>query len=340
MNAFDTADEKHERNDSLLRVGLIGGELVGQGMVATIESAIPGMKVGAIYNRELTKASEAFDQAGISNYLAVKYLDAADLAIFKGYRVISSNPKIICRMKALEAIIVIAAEVELGAKATLDAIRHKKHVVLLNSDLDATIGPILKIHANQHEVILINADGDQPGVMMNLYHFAKAIGYRPVLGGSINGIIDYHLTPKNKEVLDKTSNPCIRLATAFADGTKLAMKMAVVANARAALLNDAAIPPLLRPVCGVVTTAKKRLKKGTRLDGIGGLTCYGTLENADLSIQNNLLPMGLSLDCTLVRNVIKAQSISFDQVRMPAKSLCHQLWKEQTNYFHLEKMAG
>ena len=64
--------------------------------------------------------------------------------------------------------------------------------------------------------------------------------------------------------------------------------------ARAVLLHDAAAAPLGAPVTEVVALAKRALKAGETLDGIGGFTVYGMLENVATARQQRLLPMGLS----------------------------------------------
>ena len=47
--------------------------------------------------------------------------------------------------------------------------------------------------------------------------------------------------------------------------------------ARAVLFGDATIAPAGAPVCEVMTVAKRDLRAGEELDGIGGFTCYGVL---------------------------------------------------------------
>src|SRR4029079_3499948 len=63
--------------------------------------------------------------------------------------------------------------------------------------------------------------------------------------------------------------------------------------ARAMLFGDAPVTPLAGPVCDVITIAKRELKAGERLDGIGGFLTYGTIDNTDTCAIQNLLPMGL-----------------------------------------------
>ena len=40
--------------------------------------------------------------------------------------------------------------------------------MLLNAEIDATIGPILQMYAKEQGVILSACDGDEPGLQINL----------------------------------------------------------------------------------------------------------------------------------------------------------------------------
>jgi predicted homoserine dehydrogenase-like protein len=103
--------------------------------------------------------------------------------------------------------------------------------------------------------------------------------------------------------------------------------------ARAVLFQDAAVAPLGAPVCEVLTVAKRDLKTGEVLDGIGGFTCYGTIENADVCQVENLLPMGLSQGCRLKRDLAKDQAITYADVEIPDGRLSDKLRAEQQAYF-------
>ena len=50
----------------------------------------------------------------------------------------------------------------------------------MNAELDGTVGPILKTYADRAGVVYTDADGDQPGVQMNLYRFVR--GHRRAPG--------------------------------------------------------------------------------------------------------------------------------------------------------------
>ncbi len=68
-----------------------------------------------------------------------------------------------CQAEGIDAIIEVTGTVDFGAEVVLEAISYHKHVILMNAELDGTIGPILKVHADRAGVILTASDGDQPG---------------------------------------------------------------------------------------------------------------------------------------------------------------------------------
>jgi len=66
---------------------------------------------------------------------------------------------------------------------------------------------------------------------MNLLRYLRSIGLRPVAAGNLKGMLDPYRTPATqKEFAEKYGqNPAI--VTSFADGTKLSMEAAILANA-------------------------------------------------------------------------------------------------------------
>jgi predicted homoserine dehydrogenase-like protein len=100
---------------------------------------------------------------------------------------------------------------------------------------------------------------------------------------------------------------------------------------RAAVHGDPTVAPLAGPVCEVVAIAKRDLKAGERLDGIGGFCTYGMIDNAAAARAMTALPIGLSEGCVLRRDVPKDGTLSFDDVDEPARDrLVDMLWQEQT----------
>lgn len=98
---------------------------------------------------------------------------------------------------------------------------------------------------------------------------------------------------------------------------------------RAVVHGDPTVAPAAGPSCEVVTVAKKDLRAGERLDGVGGFCAYGLIDSHDNARQENALPIALSDDCKLLRDVSKDDVITFDDVQMPKPRLIDRLWAEQ-----------
>lgn len=103
--------------------------------------------------------------------------------------------------------------------------------------------------------------------------------------------------------------------------------------ARAALFNDPTITPRGAPVCDTVSFAKRDLKAGEVLDGMGGFTCYGLVDRYSTCRRDNALPIAVSLDCRLKRDIAKDQPVRYDDVELPPGRLVDRLRAEQSARF-------
>lgn len=98
---------------------------------------------------------------------------------------------------------------------------------------------------------------------------------------------------------------------------------------RAVVHRDATVAALDGPVCEVLSVAKRDLKAGERLDGIGGFCVYGLIDNHDAARAMNALPIGLSEGCVLLHDVAKDGVIRFEDVTDVSQGLGWKLWQEQ-----------
>ncbi|BET69693.1 Gfo/Idh/MocA family oxidoreductase [Opitutales bacterium ASA1] len=425
MVIVDTALAKRAAEGNPVRVALIGAGYMGRGVALQIISSFPGMRLVAVSNRTVSEAERAYREAGVTDAREVTTLAQLDESIAAGIPAFTSDAHLLCQAQGVEAVIEATGEIEFGAHVVLRAIEHRKHIVLMNAELDATVGPILKVYADRAGIILTNADGDQPGVVMNLLRFVKSIGCKPLLAGNIKGLQDRFRNPTTQAGFAAKYNQKPKLITAFADGTKISMEMAITANAtgfrvntrgmhgykcahvtealklftmdhfagggivdyvlgaepgpgvfvlgyddnpikrqymnyfkmgdgplyvfyvpyhlphletpltvaRAVLFGDAAVAPLGGPVCDVITMAKRELKAGETLDGIGAYMTYGTIENSDVCQRDRLLPMGLSEGCVLKRDIAVDEAIGYDDIVLPEGRLADRLRAEQTKFF-------
>lgn len=429
MIIVDTALQERERAGNPIRVGLVGAGFAGKGFALQLLSGLPGLRLAGISNRTLTEAEIAYRGAGVNDFKQVTSVDQLESAIQKNQYTMTSDPSLLCTAPSIDCVVEATGEIDFAAQVCMKAFAHKKHVIVLNAELDATLGPILKVEADKAGVVYGQADGDQPAVLMNLHRYVKSLGFTPVMAGNIKSLQDCRRTPQTQ--LDFATRHWQRpkFITSFADGTKISQEMATVANAtgfrvgqrgmygprcdhvdnahklfrmdellngglvdyilgaqpsfgvfilaysdqplkqrymkvykmgdgplytfytpahlspieapnsvaRAVLFKDAPLVPIAGPVADVITIAKRELKAGETLDGIGGYLSYGTLDNADTAAEQNLLPMGLSEGCVLKRDLPMDAAITCDDVDVPKSRLSDKLRAQQNKLFTPER---
>lgn len=110
-----------------------------------------------------------------------------------------------------------------------------------------------------------------------------------------------------------------------------------ISIARVALFGDTILATEGPIRVEVIATAKRDLKIGETLDGLGGYMTYGECENAWVSQAEDLLPMGIAEGCTLVRGVTKGVAIRRTDVNIPKGRLIDRLRAEQDGFFPTPK---
>lgn len=215
-----------------IRVGMIGAGFMAAGVVLQINTAFKGqMQVTAIANRTPEKAVKAYADAGQEGAVICESAAALSAAIEAGKPAVTEDPMLVATSPHVDVFLEVTGAVEDSLPLVLAAIDHGKHIVLMNAELDGTVGCLLKTKADKAGVVYTNVDGDQPGVEQNLYRFVKGIGVRPVLCGNIKGLQDPYRTPTTQEGFAKKWGQKPAMVTSFADGTKISFEQAIVANA-------------------------------------------------------------------------------------------------------------
>lgn len=231
MIIVDRALQARAEAGNPIKVGMIGAGFMGRGIANQIKNSVPGMELVAISNRSVDAAVRAYSEAGIEDYKVVSTVTELEEAIARNQYAVTEDPMLLCRALGIDALIEVTGAVEFGAHVVMEAIAHHKHIIMMNAELDGTIGPILKVYADKAGVILTACDGDQPGVQMNLYRFVKSIGLTPLLCGNIKGLQDPYRNPTTQEAFAKRWGQKAHMVTSFADGTKISFEQAIVANA-------------------------------------------------------------------------------------------------------------
>src|SRR5688500_18654776 len=151
MMILDNALRAREQDGRPIRVGMIGAGFMGRGIANQIINSTVGMRLAAISNRTVDRAAAAYKYA--SETLQPVQADSQpdlDDAIHRGVPVVTGDAMLLCRAAELDVLIDVTGAVEFGAHLVLEAFRHGKHVILMNAELDATLGPLLQVYARRH----------------------------------------------------------------------------------------------------------------------------------------------------------------------------------------------
>jgi predicted homoserine dehydrogenase-like protein len=231
MILVDDALQAREAAGNPIRVGVVGAGFMCQGLTNQIAHSVAGMQVVAISNRKVERAAGVFKYSGYQDVAFADTQRALDDAIACGRPVVTEDAFLLARSGLVDVLVDATGSVEFGARVTLEAFKHGKDVVLLNAEIDATIGPILQTYAAKHGVILSACDGDEPGAQMNLYRWVKGLGLTPRVIGNVKGLQDPYRNPTTQQGFAEKWGQNPAMVTSFADGSKISFEQAIVANA-------------------------------------------------------------------------------------------------------------
>ncbi|MBV7391497.1 NAD(P)-dependent oxidoreductase [Enterococcus sp. ALS3] len=406
---------EREKNNNPIKVGVIGAGQMGSGMIAQI-STIPGMIVAGISDINLDNAKRA---AEAYNASAAQKIDILTTTDFK--EVIHSDK--------VEIIVDATGVPEVGAQISFETLIAKKHIVLLNVEIDITIGPLMKKLYDAAGLVYTGSDGDEPAVTTQLFEFAKTMGMEVLVAGKgKNNALKVSANPDSAQAEADAKKMSSHMLAAFQDGTKTMAEMNLLSNAigfvpdkvgmhgisagldgtvekldlkenggvldnfgvveyvdglapgvfvivkgqnegvrhelsylmkkgerdhhllyrpfhlasletpltiaRAVLENDHAIVPMGAPISETVAVAKKDIKAGERIDGIGGYCVRGVLEtHADMK-KNGNVPIGLVGGSSVAKRDIKDGTfLTYDDIEIDESTTVYRLRKMQDQTF-------
>jgi predicted homoserine dehydrogenase-like protein len=230
----DTALKQREAEGRPIQVAFVGAGFMAQGLANQIAHSVPGMRVAAIYARRLEQALGICDYAELGVPVVTNEQNEAEDAIRAGRVVVTDDAFVLCRAEQIDVVVDLTGSVELGTRVVLEAAQNGKHIVLMNAELDATIGPILSVYAEKAGVILSACDGDEPGLQMNLVRWVEGLGLTPRVIGNVKGLQDPYRNPETQRGFAEKWGQNPAMVTSFADGSKISFEQTIVANATGA----------------------------------------------------------------------------------------------------------
>ena len=407
---------------------------MGRGMVTQM-ALMKGIMPAIVSDIKMDNVINAFHYAGISDedIAVAKTLEEANRFMEQGKYVATENSDLISQANLVEVAIDVTGVPEVGVKIAIDAMNNKKHVVMMDVETDVVIGSYLKKLGDRNGVIYTGSAGDEPGAVMELYSFARAMGMEvKVMGKGKNNKLDYDCNPDTvlEEATRRKMSP--RMLTSFKDGTKTMVEMTAMSNAtglipdvigghgpsaspkdRCAELNEIfklkkdggilgrhgvveyvngiapgvfvtvttqneeiayqmgyhsmgpgplwtlyrpyhlcnletpltvakividgepTIIPLDGPVSECIAVAKRDLKAGETIDGIGGYTTYGSIATAQETYEKGYVVYALVNKNTRMKcDVKKGTLLTLDMVELDTSTQLYQVRKEQDKMYN------
>jgi predicted homoserine dehydrogenase-like protein len=231
VHIFADLERRHAAGEPI-RIAVIGTGFFGAGLVRRM-ARIRGLAPAVAANRTLERAVAALVASGFprTQICVTDEPRVAQSALEAGAPVATSALDMPAHLAGIDVIMEATGDVLVGTRTARDAICRGKHVVSANPETQATVGPMLRVLADEHGVVYSDVDGDEPGILKNLLDYCTGLGLTPVVGGNCKGVLKRYATPDTQAAFAEAHGLKPWIATAAADGTKLNFEMTIVANA-------------------------------------------------------------------------------------------------------------
>lgn len=225
-------DELSE-NGRDIKIGIVGIGKMGRGLVNQL-SYIKGIKPSLLINRTPEKAIEALKASGIDkdNIIYTNSIEKINENINKNKYIVSEYSDLISKIENIDAIVDATGNPESGSNIAMHSINSNKNIIMLNVETDGAIGPILYEKAKEKNLIYTGTAGDEPGSAIELYEFAKNLGFEVLaIGKGKNNPLNKYITPDKLVEEAKEKGLRKEMLAGFIDGTNTMIELTTMANA-------------------------------------------------------------------------------------------------------------
>lgn len=408
-----------------VKFALIGAGKMGKGLVNQL-SRVRGLKSSIVIDEKPQKAMDALLSSGVRkcDITTSDNINIIENSLKNGMYVVSDDYSISYKFSDVKGVVDATGNPPFGARLAMESIENRKHIIMLNVECDAVIGPYLYNFAKKKNVIYTGSAGDEPGAIMELADFVIGAGFKLLaVGKGKNNPLNYYVTEDDvrEEAIKKGLYP--KMLAGFIDGTNTMIELTSAANAlgfvpdvigchgptatpnelskifslkeQGGILNnyktvdfafgvapgvyaivtsdsdevhdlmkylsmgdgpnysiyrpyhltsletpitiynaivekESTIVPEKGQVSDTVTVAKRDLKAGEILEGIGGKSVFGTITSHADQRARNLLPIAMITKKTKLKvDVKKDELITMDMVELDEEHIITKIRREQ-----------
>ncbi len=207
---------------------MIGAGAMGKGLFYQFHIT-PGIRCAGLADLDLRRAVACAEWLG-TPYRIVTTPEAAAEAVSAGRVAVCADGRILAQCPVGDVLLETSSAIAPAARFVLDGIESGKHIVLMNAEVDLAFGPRLLERARERGVVYTSCDGDQHGVLARMVDELRLWGFEFVMAGNIKGFLDRYSNPTAIVPEADKRNLDYRMCTAYTDGTKLNIEMALLAN--------------------------------------------------------------------------------------------------------------
>ncbi len=204
--------KEREKENRPIQVGLVGLGAMGRGIAYQIGKT-PGMRLAFLADQDKAAARRGAELYGKPTHVITDALAAL------------RNETIPCDVFVEASNSIVAAY-----DYCLAAIERRAHCVLMNAEVDAILGYLLRAAAARQGVIVTSDAGDQHGVLARMMEEIELWGFDIVQAGNMKGFLDRHRDLAGTVEIAKKLRLSPVQCLAYTDGSKLNIEMSVIAN--------------------------------------------------------------------------------------------------------------
>ncbi|MEM8686759.1 MAG: flagellar biosynthesis protein FlgA [Pseudomonadota bacterium] len=163
---------------ALIGVGQFGRTLLMQ------SRRLPSMSLDVLCDLDLERLMDTCRSVGLADdEVQVAETPAAAAKAIEAGKLVLTQDADVALQAPVDVIVEATGNAEAGTRNTLKAIDEGRHIVLVTKETDSAVGPILAQRAARQGLVVSQADGDQPSLLLGLMSWARTLGLDLVCAG-------------------------------------------------------------------------------------------------------------------------------------------------------------
>lgn len=212
------------------RIALVGAGQMGRGFGNQL-GHMEGISLSVVIDIDPARIATVYADLGVSDVVMSDDLEVLTQAILAGKPTGTANSELTSQLP-VDLVVEATGVPDIGARITHSCLLAKKHVAVLNVEMDVTIGPLLHHIAKENGVVYAVCHGDEPVEAKVLVDYARDLNFEIVVAGKgKNNPFEPLSTPDTVKEVAATKKMNPKMLCSFTDGSKTMTEMVALANA-------------------------------------------------------------------------------------------------------------